>query len=201
MTDEPLDDAPSAEAPRRPVLYVLACGSPVAREVGKLVALAQRRGYDVCVVATPDGRKFLDIPALAAQTGHPVRTSFKNPGDPDVLPPPDALVVAPATVNTVNKWAAGIADTLPLGLLIEGYGKGLPIVAFPYTNDAMARHPMFQENLDRLRRWGVRVLYGDDVLVLPAPGNGDAVRHEFPWELALAAVDELLSHRGVRVGV
>ncbi|MBV1848732.1 flavoprotein [Catellatospora tritici] len=196
MTEEP---ASTDERPR-PVLYVLVCGSPVARDVGRLVDLAQRRGYDVCVVATPDGRKFLDIPALAAQTGHPVRTNYKNPGDPDVLPPPDALVVAPATVNTVNKWAAGIADTLPLGLLIEGYGKGLPIVAFPYTNEAMARHPMFQENLTRLRSWGVRVLYGDEVVALPEPGNGDAFRHEFPWELALRAVDERLSQAGVRVG-
>jgi phosphopantothenoylcysteine synthetase/decarboxylase len=171
----------------------------VARDVGNLVAVAQQRGYEVCVVATPDGRKFIDVPSLAAQTGHPVRSNYKNPGDPDVLPAPDALVVAPATVNTVNKWAAGIADTLPLGLLIEAYGKGLPIVAFPYTNDAMARHPAFQENVIRLRGWGVRVLYGDDVLALPEPGHGDANRHEYPWELAVAAVDELLATTDRRV--
>ena len=55
------------------------------------------------------------------------------------------------------------------------------------------RHPAFQENVVRLRGWGVRVLYGDDVLALPEPGNGDALRHEFPWHLALHAVDELLA--------
>ncbi|GAA1398985.1 flavoprotein [Catellatospora coxensis] len=175
----------------RPVLYVIACGSPVTRDVGLLVGLAQERGYDVCVVVTPDGRKFVDVPALAAATGHPVRSTYKNPGDPDVLPSPDVLVVAPATVNTVNKWGAGIADTLALGLIVESQGKGLPIVAMPFTNAAMARHPAFQENIVRLRGWGITVLYGDDVLKLPAPGEGDAYRHEFPWALALDAAEKL----------
>ncbi len=82
------------------VLYILVCGSPAARRVGVLVELAQADGWDVCVVTTPDGRKFVDAEGLAAQTGHPVRSGYKHPDEPDLLPPPDALVVAPATVNT-----------------------------------------------------------------------------------------------------
>jgi phosphopantothenoylcysteine synthetase/decarboxylase len=170
------------------VLYVIACGSPAARDVGVLVRLAQRDGWDVCVVVSPDGRKFVDIPGLALMTGHPVRSQYKNPGDPDVLPSPDAIVVAPATVNTVNKWAAGIADTLPLGLLVEGLGKGLPIVALPITNVAMAAHPAFPESVARLRSWGVTVLYGDDVLHLHPPGVGEAHLEEIPWRLVLSAL-------------
>ena len=38
------------------VLYVLVCGSPIARDVGVLVDLAQRDGWEVCVITTPDGR-------------------------------------------------------------------------------------------------------------------------------------------------
>jgi flavoprotein len=53
-----------------------------------------------------------------------------------VLPPPDAIVVAPATFNTINKWAAGISDTLVLGLLTEAIGKRLPVVALPFVNAA-----------------------------------------------------------------
>jgi phosphopantothenoylcysteine synthetase/decarboxylase len=170
------------------VLYVVACGSPAARRVGQLVDLAQRDGWDVCVVATPDGRKFLDVPALAAQTGHPVRSFYKSPGDPDVLPEADAIVVAPATVNTIAKWAAGIADTLALGLLVEGLGKGLPVVAMPFTNAAMAAHPAFGESIARLRAWGVTVLFGEDVLRLHAPGTGDSVIDAIPWHLALKSL-------------
>ncbi|SCL17614.1 Flavoprotein [Micromonospora pallida] len=173
---------------RRQVLYVLVCGSPLAARVGRLVELAQREGWEVCVVTTPDGAKFVDAAALARQTGHPVRTSYKHPGDPDVLPAADAMVVCPATVNTVNKWAAGITDTLALGLLVEAQGLGVPIVAVPFTNNAMAVHPAFRAALDRLREWGVTVLFGDDVYPLHAPGAGERHLHAFPWELVLPAL-------------
>ena len=177
-------------------LYVVVCGSPAARHVGVFVDLAQRHGWDVCVVATPDGLKFIDLGALAVQTGHPVRFRYKYPGDPDMLPPADAMVVAPATVNTVNKWAAGIADTLALGLLVEGVGMGLPLVAMPYTNKAMAAHPAFEESIARLRSWGVSVLYGSDVLPLHAPGTGEHSADRFPWHLPLNALTAILTeHR------
>ncbi|MEV0725656.1 flavoprotein [Micromonospora purpureochromogenes] len=177
---------PSSE--RREVLYVIACGSPLARHVGRLVDLAQQDGWEVCVVTTPDGAKFVDRAALARQTGHPVRTHYKNAGDPDLLPPADAMIVCPATVNTVNKWAAGITDTLALGLLVEGQGMGLPVVAVPYTNAAMAAHPAFRAGLARLREWGTTVLFGDHIFPLHAPGTGERHFHAFPWEVGLIAL-------------
>ncbi len=172
------------------VLYVIACGSPAARDVHILIELAQNAGWEVCVVATPSGRKFVDAPALAAQTGHAVRVDFKNPGDPDVLPEPHAMIVAPATVNTINKWSLGIADTLALGLLVEGQGRGLPIVAVPYTNAAMATHPAFLDSIRRLRGWGVAVLFGEDVVPLHPPGTVENHVGDFPWQLAFDALRE-----------
>ncbi len=165
------------------VLYVVACGSPIARDVDVLVDLAQRDGWDVCVITTPDGRKFVDVGELARLTGHPVRTVYKDPGDADVLPPPDAIIVAPATVNTLNKWACGITDTLALGLLVESYGMGLPTIAAPYTNAAMAAHPTVLESVGRLRSWGVDVLFGDDVVTLHPPRTGEQHRGSFPWRV------------------
>ncbi|MFU8873046.1 flavoprotein [Micromonospora sp. SL4-19] len=181
-------NGPHTSQGRRRVLYVVACGSPLARRVGRLVELAQQEGWDVCVVTTPDGAKFVDRPALAAQTGHPVRTHYKNPGDPDVLPPADAMLVCPATVNTVNKWAVGIADTLALGLLIEAQGLGVPIAAVPYTNSAMAAHPAFRAGLARLREWGVHVVFGDHVVPLHPPGTGERYLDAFPWAVGLKAL-------------
>jgi phosphopantothenoylcysteine synthetase/decarboxylase len=182
----------------RPVLYVLVCGSPVAARVGTLVDLAQADGWDVCVVSTPDGRKFIDPAGLARQTGHPVRSDYKNPGDPDVLPAPDAMIIAPATVNSVNKLAAGITDTLALGLVVEGWGKGLPIVVLPYTNSAMAPYPVFPQSIERLRSWGITVLFGPDVVDLPDPGTGatDERMDAFPWQAALTALDKLVAEGG-----
>jgi hypothetical protein len=80
---------------------------------------ASQVGWDVCVIATPSGTKFVDAEQLARLTGHVVRHDYKQPDEPDVLPPADAMAVAPATFNTINKWAAGISDTLALGLLNE----------------------------------------------------------------------------------
>lgn len=181
-----------SDSMREAVLYVITCAAPPARDAGRLIAAAQREGWDTCLLATPSAVRFLDVPALARQTGHPVRSEYKNPDDPDVLPAADAVIVAPATVNTINKWGAGICDTLALGILVEGIGKKLPIVALPFTNYAQAAHPAFEENIAKLRSWGVRVLYGPEVCPLPAPGTGSQYLDAFPWELALESAGQLL---------
>lgn len=172
------------------VLYVIACGAPPARHVGTLVDQAFERGWgEVCVLTSPMGREFAPIEDLEHRTGYPVRSDYKDPDAPDVLPEPDAVIVAPATVNTLNKWGAGICDNLPLGTLVEGIGKRLPIVALPFTNHAQAAHPAVADNIARLRSWGVTVLYGDDVYPLHDPGTGSRYLDWFPWQLTLEALD------------
>ena len=142
----------------RPVLYLVACGAYPAGQLPAFVRDTQAQGWDVCVIATPNGGKFLDEGNIAGLSGHPVRTRYKRPDEPDLLPSPDALVVAPATFNTVNKWAQGISDTLALGLLNEAVGLGLPMIAVPWPNAALAAHPVFIRNVGLLREWGVTVL-------------------------------------------
>jgi phosphopantothenoylcysteine synthetase/decarboxylase len=148
---------------------------------------ARAQGWDVCVIATPDGARFVDAALLAEQTGHPVRSQYKDPSAPDVLPPADAFAVAPATFNTINKWAQGISDTLALGLLNEAIGLGLPIVAAPWVNTALARHPVFQQSIALLRDWGVRLVLAPDHR--PGEGQGPAA---FPWEQLHAELASLL---------
>jgi phosphopantothenoylcysteine synthetase/decarboxylase len=180
---------PAGSVERRGVLYLIVCGAPPARDADRLVELAQAEGWDVCVIATPSARSFIDPVALEAATGHPVRSEYKQPEEPDVLPPPDAIVAAPATFNTINKWAAGISDTLALGLLTEAIGKRLPVVALPFVNAAQAEHPAFQASIDRLRAAGVQLLYGPDVLELHEPGTGSQRVGLFPWRLTLEALE------------
>ena len=176
------------------VLYVIVCAAPPAREAGHLVRLAQERGWEVCALTTPSGRRFADAGALERLTGHPVRSEYKDPGEPDVLPAADAVIVAPATVNTINKWAAGICDTLALGILVEAIGKKLPLVALPFSNHAHAAHPAFIENVAKLRSWGVTVLFGPDVYPMHDPGTGDSYLHLFPWDKTIDAIERRHRH-------
>src|ERR1039458_8001625 len=118
------------------VLYVIVCGAPAASGVDEFVRLAQDADWLVRVIATPTGERFIDAAQLAALTGDRVQTAFRMP---DELPAADAVVVAPATFNTVNKWAAGITDTFATGLLCELTGLGVPIVAVPLVKEALAR--------------------------------------------------------------
>ena len=149
---------------------------------------AQASGWEVCVIATPSALKFMDLARLAEITGHVVRYDYKQPDEPDVLPPADAMVVAPATFNTINKWAAGISDTLALGLLNEALGLGLPVVAVPFPNIALAQHPAFRRSMTELEASGVRLLFDPSVYPLPTPNLGPASRDLFPWR---ALRDEL----------
>ena len=86
--------------PKR-VLYVIACGGRPASDLPAFVERMQAAGWEVCVVGTPSAMKFLDASRLANLTGYPVRSDYKRPEEPDVLPSPDAVVVAPATFNTM----------------------------------------------------------------------------------------------------
>lgn len=170
-----------------PVLYALVTGSPAARDIGKLVDLAHADDWCVCVIASPNGRRFIDVAALEAKTGHTVRSEYKKPTAPDVLPPADAMIVAPITCNSLAKWAAGISDTLPLGLLVEAVGKGLPVVAVPFSNWAQISFPAVQDAMRKLSEWGVTMLVGDEVYKQHEPGTGERYLDLFPWELAWRA--------------
>ncbi|MQA08420.1 MAG: hypothetical protein GEU98_07665 [Pseudonocardiaceae bacterium] len=60
------------------------------------------------------------------------------------LPNADAVLAAPLTFNTLNKWAGGHNDTLALGLLNELMGEGVPIVAAPCAKMVLRGHPAYR---------------------------------------------------------
>ncbi|MEV6599516.1 flavoprotein [Actinoplanes sp. NPDC051346] len=173
------------------MLYVVACGGRPAADLPTFVTQVQVDGWHVCVVATPSAVKFIDVEALAALTGHPVRYDYKQPDEPDVLPPPDAYVIAPATFNTINKMASGASDTLALGMLNEAVGLPLPIIAVPTPNAALARHPAFLASVKALRSWGVELLFDPDRYPLPTPNMGSPAAALFPWDDLASAVSKL----------
>lgn len=174
------------------VLYVIVCGAPPAQRTPGVVEFVQEcqvTGWDVCVIPTRIGRRFLDTGLLAKLTGHPLRDDYKYPHEDDVLPmPADAIVVAPATFNTVNKLAAGISDTLPLGLVNEAVGGRIPVTMAVYTNQMLASHPVFARSVATLRSYGVRFVPDTDDIYELATKPADA---PFPWRAMLTATKDL----------
>ncbi len=168
------------------VLYLICCAAPPALNAEGLVVRAQERGWDVCLVCTPTAARWLqaELPGLANLTRHPVRSQYKLPDEPDVLPPPDAMLVAPATANTLSKWALGISDTLALGLITEAIGLRLPLVALASLSEAQAAHPALRRNADMLRSAGVALLRGSAEPAEP---------HVLAWDRALDELDRLMA--------
>ncbi len=153
-----------------------------------MVKLAQDEGWSVHCIATPAAvEHFLNVPELEASTGHQVRTTYRKPGD-EPLPEADGVVVAPATYNTVNKWAAGIADHYVLNQLAELTGLGTRIVVLPFVNQGLAANRAFLRSVKELRHAGVRVLFGPGEFVPHPPRTGNDALETFPWALALRSL-------------
>jgi phosphopantothenoylcysteine synthetase/decarboxylase len=173
------------------VLTIIACGAGPASEVGTLVKLAQQRGWTVQLIATPTALGFLDIDALEALTGSAVRDRYRSPREPRSQRA-DAVIVAPATYNTICKCALGISDTYALGILAEAVSLPIPVVILPFVNSALAGRRPFQRAADQLRDEGVRVVLGPGEFQPHPPGTGGQQLDTFPWQLAIDETDRLI---------
>jgi hypothetical protein len=177
--------------PTTRTLYLFGSAAPPVFDVAGVIEAAQAAGWDVCLGLTPTAARWLadGLPGLAALTGHPVRSEYKQPGEPDVWPPADAITVAPATFNTINAWGLGITSAFVVGVAAEAIGKRIPLVTMPCVNAAYVQHPQFERSVETLRGAGVRVLYGEGGFVPNPPGLGKPA--DYPWPLLLDAVNEL----------
>jgi hypothetical protein len=177
------------------VLYFIACAAGPAQHLDLGVKLAQGRGWDVCAILTPSAAAWWAprMDELAELTGHPVRSQYKMPWEKDALPKADAMLVAPLSCTSLNKWAAGIADTVALGIPSEAVHMGVPVVAMPFFNQAQAAQPAVPRSVEVLRSQGVRVLLGEKGYEPHSPKTGNP--RAFPWERALDVVGEVPKRR------
>jgi len=175
---------------RARVLALIVCGAGPASEVSQLIRLAQEHGWLVRVIATPAALDFLDVPAIEAQTGSPVRSQYRTPGEPR-SEPSDAIIVAPATYNTICKWAHGVSDTFALGILAETTGLAAPIIVLPFVNTALAARAPFRRSVEQLGREGVHILLGPGGIQPHEPHTGGDLIASYPWHLALSEAERL----------
>ncbi|WP_213456031.1 flavoprotein [Rhizomonospora bruguierae] len=179
-------------------LQIVVCGAGPASDVARLIVVAREASWTMAVTATASAANFIDIPAIERLTGNPVRTSYQTVGRGRRVPTwVDALIIAPATYNTVNKIALGIADSYPLTSIAELIGRNVPTVVVPFVNAALAARAPFQHAVATLRQEGVRVLLGPDDGWEPHPPGGGAERQAvFPWATAFRTAAQT-AHRSV----
>jgi len=145
-------------------------GGIAAYKAAELVRLLQDKGLDVQVVMTRSAREFITPLTFAALSGHKVITGMFGEAQGSsnvesaiehiaVAQSIDALVIAPATANVLAKMAHGIADDFLTTLCLA---TRAPLIVAPAMNVNMWEHTATQQNLETLRRRGVRVVNPDE---------------------------------------
>src|ERR1043165_7231499 len=121
------------------ILFIVS-GSIAAYKACEAISQLVQRGHRVRPVATAAALKFVGAATLEGLTGEKVATDiFEAGAAPDPIPPArgaDLTIVAPATANTLNRMAAGLADDLA-GALLLAHEWRKPLLVAPAMNPVM----------------------------------------------------------------
>ena len=146
-------------------------GGVAAYKAAELVRLLQQDGFTVQVVMTRGAREFVTPLTFAALSGQKVITDLfekSSAGEANVesaiehiavAQRTDLLLVAPATADILAKFARGIADDFLTTLYLA---TTAPVVVAPAMNVNMWNHAATQENVEKLRARGVKVVNPDE---------------------------------------
>jgi phosphopantothenoylcysteine decarboxylase/phosphopantothenate--cysteine ligase len=143
-------------------------GGIAAYKTPWLVRELKKAGAEVKVVMTESAREFVTPLTLSTVSGHEVVVGmFPNQGTPTVQAGTwhiymaqwaDAMLVAPATANTIAKIAHGFADSAVTSLVLA---LRSPLILAPAMDLDMWEHPLTQNNIAILKEMGCFVLPPD----------------------------------------
>ncbi len=134
------------------------CGGIAAYKLIEVARQLTANGAAVDVIMTPDAARFVPPLTLQTLTQRPVLTDMyrlletMEISHVSLGERADALLIAPATANTLAKMVQGLADNL---LLTTYLATTAPVLVAPAMNVNMWNHPATQANVDALRRRGV----------------------------------------------
>src|SRR3984957_3015999 len=145
-------------------------GGVAAYKAAELVRRLQQDAFTIQVVMTRSAREFITPLTFAALSGQKVITDLfaESGGEPNlesaiehiaVAQRTDLLLVAPATADILAKFARGIADDFLTTLYLA---TTAPVVVAPAMNVNMWNHAATQENIEKLRTRGARVVNPDE---------------------------------------
>lgn len=131
-------------------------GGIAAYKTANLVRLLIKAGAQVQVIMSPASCAFITPLTLATLSKRPVYTQFeKDFGEwtnhVELGLWADAMIVAPATANTLAKMANGLCDNL---LLATYLSAKCPVFFAPAMDLDMFAHPSTKENISKLKSYG-----------------------------------------------
>jgi len=169
----------------------------------EVARLLQKRGHRVQAVLTRNARRFVGPLTFEAITREPVITNQFAPGTNAniehiaLASNIDLLLVAPATANTLGKFANGIADDFLSALYLA---TRAPVLVAPAMNTNMWEHEAVAANVARLRERGVRFVEpGEGYLACGWVGRGRLAEPEAIVDAADALLRTRQSLSGRRV--
>src|ERR1041385_3051893 len=133
-------------------------GCIAAYKADEVMRGLQKRRVTVQVVMTRHATEFVGPLTFQSISGLPVISDMFAPtDDPEIkhiliAQSVDLLIVAPATANTLAKFANGIADDFLSTLYVS---STTPVLVAPAMNVEMWAHPATRENVRVLRERGV----------------------------------------------
>jgi phosphopantothenoylcysteine decarboxylase/phosphopantothenate--cysteine ligase len=136
-------------------------GSVAAYRAADIARDLMRRGFVVRVCLTDAAQNFVTAGLFEALTGQPsLQDVFEEPvagrmAHIDWARQADAIVVAPATANTINKLASGLGDDM---LTTIALATAKPLVLAPAMNPQMLAHPATQAALATLKERGAFIV-------------------------------------------
>ncbi len=139
-------------------------GGIAAYKAADIASKLTQAGARVEVIMTEAATKFITPLTLRNITHRPVATDMFELASEwseehvTLAEAADALVIAPATANTIARLAAGIADNM-LGAVV--LATRAPVIIAPAMNDIMFQNSVTQENLARLKARGFTIIEPD----------------------------------------
>jgi phosphopantothenoylcysteine decarboxylase/phosphopantothenate--cysteine ligase len=136
-------------------------GSIACFKACQLLSQLVQAGYEVEIAASKAALSFVGEATLEGLTGRAVHSEVFSNGEymnhVHLIRWADAVVLCPATANTINKMAAGVGDDL-ISTMFLAHDFKKPYLVAPAMNDRMLSHPATQNSIATLHRWGIRIL-------------------------------------------
>jgi phosphopantothenoylcysteine decarboxylase/phosphopantothenate--cysteine ligase len=143
------------------------CGSIASYKSASLTRLLVKAGANVRVVMTKDACNFITPLTLSTLSKNPVFSEYFDPktgtwnNHVELGLWADMLIIAPASANTLAKFANGLCDNLLSAVYLSAK---CPVYFAPAMDLDMWKHPATQKNINSLISYGnlmIKPAYGE----------------------------------------